>query len=253
MNEMNAFAHQHKQQSHFAMLQLFLAPIYKIISTLSGISLDSSELLPQLVATCSEDIVETARNKNETLYLYNAIAISLEESLSLRNFAQASQTILKYPDFFKMLENGRVRITEFMVAFNAGLVSFHTARETREAHWMEKATNVVAAFEKFSKINEWNFEHMYLLLKAELHHTKGETNEAAQAYYLSAEAAQKRRFIHHSALACELAAHYFGNVGLKEKTREMIKRSHDAYMEWGAARKAKAVINLLELKWLDGN
>lgn len=118
---------------------------------------------------------------------------------------------------------------------------------------MEKGTNTLASFEKWSKINKWNFEHRYLLLKAELHHTKGETNAAAQAYYLSVEAAQKHQFVDQEALASELAAHFFGSIRAKEKTREMIQRSHDAYMKWGASRKAKAVINLLELDWLDAN
>lgn len=127
------------------------------------------------------------------------------------------------------------------------------ARETREAHWMEKGIKILATYEKWAMINEWNFEHRFLLLKAELHHTKGDTNAAVQAYDMSAEAAQKHCFPHQVALVCELAAHYFGNIGAKERTREMIQRSHDAYMEWGAVRKAKAVINLLELNWLGGN
>ena len=233
-----------------SILRLFLAPAYKTLSALSGISLDSSELLAQLAAR-SDDFVETAKAKNELVLEQVAISICLAEAFYLRNFAQASQLILKHHEFFQMLHEKQMRISEFDVIFHAGLVSFHMARETREAHWMEKGTNVLAQFEKWSKVNEWNFGHRYLLLKAELHHTKGETNAAVLAYNLSVEATQKHRFIHQTALASELAAHYFGNIGAKEKTREMIQKSHDAYMEWGAARKAKAVINLLELKWLD--
>ena len=49
----------------------------------------------------------------------------------------------------------------------------------------------------------------------------------------------------------ELAAHFFGNVGEKRRTREMIQKSHDVYMEWGAKAKAKSVIELLNLRYLD--
>lgn len=250
-HELNAFAHQHKQQSHMSILQLFLAPTYKFLSALSGVTMDASELLTQLSAACNDDIVEAAKVKNENLFVQAAISLTIVEAFYMRDFVKASQVILNNPECFQSIHEKQMKITEFEINFHVGLISFHMARETREAHWMEKATIVLATFEKWSKMNKWNFESQYLILKAELHHTKGETNAAVQTYDLAAEAAQKHRFIHLVALACELAAHYFGNIGAKEKTREMIQKSHDAYMGWGAARKAKAVINLLELKWLE--
>jgi len=253
MSELNAFAHHHKQQSHMSILQLFLAPAYTVLSTLSGVTFDSSGLLAQLADVCNDDIVETAKVKNEMVFVRTSIALSMMEAIFLRDFVKASQVILKYQDFFQMLEEQQMRINEFEIIFYAGLVSFHMARETGEAHWMKKGMNALATFEKWSILNEWNFEHRFLLLKAELHHTKGDTSAAVEAYDMSAQAAQKHCFTHHVGLACELAAHYFGNIGEKERTREMIQRSHDAYMEWGAARKAKVVINLLELNWLDGS
>lgn len=243
-----------KQQNHMGILQLFLAPSYQVLSALSGITCDSSELLAQFAASNNEDIIETAKAKNELLYVQVGISSLLSEAFLLRDFAKASQILLKYPTIFQMLQAPQqIRVNEFDVAFNAGLVAFHMTRETGEAHWMEKGLNVLTVFEKWSTFNEWNFENRYLLLKAELHHTKGETNAAVQAYDQAVEAAQKHCFIHQVALACELAAHYYGNIGARDKTREMIQRSHDAYMEWGAARKAKMVIKLLELKWLDGS
>ena len=235
------------------ILQFFLAPSYRTLSALSGITLDSSEYLAELAAACNDNIVETAREKKEMLFVQAAIAGSMTDALYARDFAKASQIILKYQSFFQMLHERQMRINDYEVIFNAGLVSFHMARETREGHWMEKGMNALAMFEKWSVLNEWNFEHRHLLLKAELYHTKGDANAASQAYDLAAESAQKHRFVHQVGLVCELAAHYFGNIGAKDKTREMIQRSHDAYLEWGASRKAKAVIKLLELKWLDGN
>lgn len=233
------------------ILQLFLAPAYNLLSAISGITLDSSELLVQLAASSNDDdVIETAKAKNELVFLQSSITYALTKAFFLRDFAKASQVILKYPQFFQMLQGQQVKINEFEPLFIAGLVSFHMARETRESHWMEKGSNALGSFEKLSKINEWNFEHKYWLLKAEFHHTKGETNAAVQAYDLSAEAAQKHHFTHQLALTCELAAHYFGNIGAMERTTAMIQRSHDAYSQWGAARKATAILKLTELKWL---
>mmetsp|Transcript_45663 Transcript_45663/g.97060 ORF Transcript_45663/g.97060 Transcript_45663/m.97060 type:complete len:391 (-) Transcript_45663:318-1490(-) len=250
VNEVNAFAHQHKQQGHMPILQLFLAPFYKMASSLSGISLDSSELIAQLASARIEDIVETAKAKNEILFVETALGLSMVEGLYSRNFAQASQMILKYRDPFHIQQIERTGMSRTALIFYTGLVSFHMARETREPHWIEKGASALARFEQWSMTNEWNNEHCYLLLKAEQHYTKREADAAIQAYHLAVESIQKHRFVNHLGLTCELAAHCFGNIGAKEKMREMIQKSHDAYMEWGAARKAKAVLNLLEVKWL---
>ncbi|KAL7482719.1 hypothetical protein ACHAWX_000170, partial [Stephanocyclus meneghinianus] len=86
---------------------------------------------------------------------------------------------------------------------------------------------------------------------AECHHLHGETDAAIEAYDNSIQSARSNRFIQHEAIACELAAHFFGNVGEKRRTRDMIQKSHDVYMEWGANAKAKSVLELLNLRYLD--
>lgn len=255
MNEMNAFARYHKQHNHMDIVQLVLSPVYSFLSSLSGIKSDTSGLLAQMEGVCYDDIVETSKAKNEAVFARVNITMGLMEAFFLRDFITASQIIRKYQDFYRFLDldSEQMEKAHFEIQFYAGLVSFHMARETRETHWMKKGMNVLANFERWSSLHEWNFLHRFLLLKAELHHTNGDTNAATQAYDMAAQLARKHCFFHHEGLACELAAHYFGNIGVKERTREMIQRSHDAYMEVGAARKAQMVITLLELNWLEGN
>ena len=235
------------------ILQLFLAPVYKFLSNLSGISLESSEFPWGLVCSCGDNVIETAMYKNELLYVHCAFALSLAESVFTRDFVKAANMMLKYRTFFQMLDEQQLRITESDVIFLAGLVSFHMARETREPCWIEKGTNALTVFENWSNVCEWNFKHKYWLLKAELHHTQGETDAAVRAYDESVETARKHRFIHHEAVACELAAYFFGNNRAKKRTREMIQKSYDAYIEWGAETKAKSVIRWLELQYFDGS
>mmetsp|Transcript_33711 Transcript_33711/g.57284 ORF Transcript_33711/g.57284 Transcript_33711/m.57284 type:complete len:454 (+) Transcript_33711:2-1363(+) len=249
MNELNAFANQYKLQSHMSILRLFLAPMYRWLSSLSGISLDSNELLAQLAAS-SDDVIEVAKVKNEFVLREMAIRLSLVEAVFSRNFRQAAQVLLNYPDIFKALFGEQVGMNEFVLfpSIYVGLVLFQMARETREPQWLQNGINVLATFENRSSLNAWNFEWAYLLLKAELHYTKGETNAAVQAYDLSVESAQKSRLIPKVAIACEYAAHYFLNIGAKKRAQEMIQRSHNAFMEWGAGRKAAAINNLMDLK-----
>ena len=45
----------------------------------------------------------------------------------------------------------------------------------------------------------------------------------------------------------ECAAIFYGENGKREQTKEFLKRSHDAYMKWGAEKKAKEIISLIEI------
>ena len=239
-----------KQQNHLRILQLFLAPSYKTLSTISGIKLDPSDILVQLSSAGSEDIVETAMVKNEMVFVQIGIVSCLTQAFYCRDFNRASKIIVKYQNFFQMLQGQQMSILEFEAIFLAGLVSFHMARETRERFWMERGMNVLAVYSKWGVLNEWNFSHKFLLLKAELHYTNGETNAAIEAYDQAVKAAQNHSFIHQVALACELAARFYGNIGHARYCKNMLQQSHDAYIEWGAALKAAAVLSLLDLKWM---
>ena len=223
-------------------MQLVLAPVYKFISALGGKSLCSSDSISKLDMMCDDDLVEMGMHKKEVLHVQTALYITLIESIIQRDFVRAAETLQKHQNKFAT--------DDFVVIFYGGLLAFHMARQTREGHWLAKSANALKTLEISSKQCKWNFGNKYLLLKAEMHNTNGETKAAIQAYDESVEAARTQCFIHEEALACELAAHYFGNIGDKKRTREMIEKSHDAYVRWGAQKKAESVIKLLELQYL---
>jgi hypothetical protein len=154
--------------------------------------------------------------------------------------------ILNYSQFFEITAS-----LELNLFFMAGLVSLHMARTTRESHWIEKSKTLLSAYENWSMSNPQNYEHKYLLLKAEYHQLQNETEAAVEAYQSSINSARINKFLQHEAIACEMAAHHFGNIGDKQRTREMIQKTHDVYMEWGANVKAKSVLELLKLRYLD--
>lgn len=192
--------------------------------------------------------MQTAIAKNEMVYVRIALVTSLGEFLFFRDFAKAYQTITKYPNLFQMLDDRQqLRLNEFEFTFIGGLFSFYWARETREPHWMQRGMNAVAAFEDWAKINSWDFLHRYHLLKAELHHTEGDTNRAIESFDTAIANTKKHHYSIHEALACEWAAHFYDAIGNNEKTKEMIQKSHDAYVKWGAAKKADSLINLLHM------
>lgn len=232
-----------------SILQLFLAPVYRYLSNLTGIALDRSTLLPQLADATPDDVVETAAAKKEMLFVRVNVVMNLVESLLLRDFAKVYQTMVRYPRAFQMLDDKKqMKVTEFDGVFWSGFASFHFARETREPQWIQRGMNAVAAFEEWTKLNAWNFLPRYHLLEAELHHTQGDIARATESFDAAIAAAKKHHSTSFEAVACEWAAHFYRNIENIEKTKQMIQQSHYAYVEWGAAKKAAAVIKLLQVQ-----
>lgn len=230
------------------ILQLFLAPVYKLLSSASGITFDPSTILPQFAAAPNDDVVQTAIAKKEAVFCRVAIVASMYENLLQRDFATAYKLMNRYPKFFTILDDRQaLRITEFEAAFIAGMLSFQWARETREPHWIQRGMNAMAAFEDWAKLCPWDCNHRYHLLKAQLHHTQGDTKQAIESYDAAIANTTKHNHSAYEALACEWAAHFYDSLGDNNKTKEMIRKSYDAYNKWGAAKKAEAVIKLLQV------
>ena len=110
---------------------------------------------------------------------------------------------------------------------------------------------MLAVYENWLLSNPANYEHKYYLLKAEYDQLNGETDNAIEAYQVSIDSAHSNGFIHNEAIACEMAAHHFANIEDKKRTRDMIQKTHDVYLEWGANAKAKSVLELLNLQYLN--
>jgi hypothetical protein len=211
---------------------------------LSGIILDDQKILLQYANETPDDFVAAALD--DFILVRAAVNVKMFECIMLRDFTKASEMTLNYSHFFE-----QVAPFEVNLYFMAGLVWLHMARTTRESSWIERGTKMLAAYENWSIVNRSDNEHKYLLLKAEYHQFKGETVAAIEAYQASINSAHSNQFIFHEAIACEMAAHHFGNIGEKNRTREMIRKTHDVYMEWGAKAKAKSVLELLNLRYLD--
>lgn len=235
-----------KKLNQLSIIVHFLAPTYNSISILSGIVRDEPKILADYAKDPTEDIIAGAIAQNELVFVRASVGVVMFESIILRDFTKASEIILKYSQFFEV-----TAAIEMNLFFMAGLVLFHMARLTRESHWIDKSNKMLKAYENWSASNPSNHEHKYLLLKAEFHQLNNETDAAIAAYQDSIDSAHANQFIQHEAIACEMAAHHFGNIGEKKRTREMIQKTHDVYMEWGAKAKAKSVLELLNLRYLD--
>ncbi|KAL7518412.1 hypothetical protein ACHAWX_003243, partial [Stephanocyclus meneghinianus] len=173
IKELVLLAEQHQKINQINIIIHFLGPMYKTVSELSGVILNESDILSSYAST-TNDFVNAAIAHNELVFVRIAVGIVLFESVIIRDFAKAADLIIKYSNFFEILNNGHKVAFEYNHFFVAGLVSFHMAREIRDSHWIEKGTNALAAYENWVLSNRLNYEHKYFLLKAECHHLHGE-------------------------------------------------------------------------------
>jgi predicted ATPase/signal transduction histidine kinase len=84
-----------------------------------------------------------------------------------------------------------------------------------------------------------NFLGRALLVTAELARLDGQELEAMRGYERAIAQARERGFVHHQALACELAARFHEQHGSPIIVRAYLQEAHASYVRWGAAAKVR--------------
>ncbi|WP_415804316.1 AAA family ATPase [Bordetella muralis] len=82
-----------------------------------------------------------------------------------------------------------------------------------------------------------NFEDRAALVAAEIARSEGRTLDAMHLYERSVECARAHGFIHHEAIANELAADFYTEIGFQSIARTYIRESRHCYLRWGAMAK----------------
>jgi predicted ATPase/signal transduction histidine kinase len=95
------------------------------------------------------------------------------------------------------------------------------------------------------QLREWaddcpaNFLDRALLVSAELARLDGQELEAMRAYERAIAQARERGFVHHQALACELAARFHERHGSAIIVRAYLEEARASYLRWGATAKVR--------------
>jgi PAS domain S-box-containing protein len=84
-----------------------------------------------------------------------------------------------------------------------------------------------------------NFEDRTALVAAELARIEGRDGEAAQLYEDAIRTARKHGFVHHEALALELAAQFYAAHGFDRIAKAYLRDARDGYRQWGADGKVR--------------
>lgn len=105
---------------------------------------------------------------------------------------------------------------------------------------LEKVTPKLEEFQRLSVFGSGNYFHKALLIEAEIAKCKGEFEIATLLYDQAIHEAKTQKFIHHAAIAAELAGEYYlsksrhrlANIYLKDALKSYSKWGADAKVEW---------------------
>ncbi|HEX5751793.1 MAG TPA: ATP-binding sensor histidine kinase [Archangium sp.] len=123
--------------------------------------------------------------------------------------------------------------------------SFQGAAPEEQRRWLE------AMEEHQRQLAEWaghcpeTFLAPERMVSAELARVKGRPEEAMNAYEEALQSARAHGFIHHAALASELAANFWRARGLASIAEGCARSAREAYQQWGARGK----VQHLESRW----
>eukprot|EP00986_Skeletonema_menzelii_P005636 scaffold2093_cov219-Skeletonema_menzelii.AAC.1 len=131
--------------------------------------------------------------------------------------------------------------------FYIGLVSFWVARNSRdEEQWYERGNKSKLALRKWAETSQWTFENKWFLLEAEEAFCNGSFDDAKLYYEKAVTSAKTHKFVHEEALACELAAYFYLEIGEANKAVDYCLLAHEKYQEWGAIGKCTSLFKFFE-------
>jgi len=95
--------------------------------------------------------------------------------------------------------------------------------------------------QKWAELAPMNYLHKYYLVAAELYRIQGEKYHAMDYYDQAITLAQEHGYIQEAALANELAALFYDQLGKEKLAKSYLDEAHYSYIRWGAIAKVKDI------------
>ncbi|MGL4503689.1 MAG: AAA family ATPase [Planktothrix sp.] len=163
------------------------------------------------------------------LYLYGAFA----EALNLvPDIAQLIPTI-----------TGNIIVADYNFYHSLTLAALYpTASSSDSALYLQQLEANQTQMKIWAENCPETFHHKFLLVAAEIARILGQDLEAMELYDRAITQASEQDFIHHEAIAHELAGKFWWNKGKEDFAAVYLKKSHYKYQLWGATRKVEKLV-----------
>jgi len=113
------------------------------------------------------------------------------------------------------------------------------AAESQQADYWQTLIIAQAQMKGWADNCPENFRHNYVLINAEMARISGQTEKAMDFYDQAIDLAKTNGFIHHEALANELAAKFWLSKGKVKFAQLYMQKARHGYQHWGAKRKVE--------------
>jgi predicted ATPase/signal transduction histidine kinase len=172
------------------------------------------------------------------VYLYKTMLAFLfgDYEEARRSGKQAAQLA------YRTMGNSYILISQFYSTLTSLALASSAAGPRRE-HLRREAKAGLAALRQFARHNPALALHKQQLVEAEYCRVTGRYEKAAVLYDQAADRARENGFLNDAALACELAAGYYGGRGRTFVAGQYLQRAYGLYGQWGAYAKVRDLEN----------
>lgn len=110
--------------------------------------------------------------------------------------------------------------------------------------WRKVATQALKKLFQWTEMSQWNFQHKYELLRAEiLCYIHDDPNAALSSYENAIKLAGQHRFVNDQAVAYECAGGFFAATCAPKAAADYFMKAQQSYSEWGATSKVQQLIH----------
>ncbi|BBM82881.1 ATP-binding protein [Candidatus Uabimicrobium amorphum] len=140
---------------------------------------------------------------------------------------------------------GQIMQPEYYYYFTLSLLALYSQEKPRKRLNRRIKKN-------FAKLTTWknncsqNFEHKYLIVKCEILRVQHNFVAAMKLYPQAITIAKQNGFIHQQALANELAAKLYIQLGINDTAKMYMQQSIACYEKWGCTMKVQQLSKLLD-------
>eukprot|EP00984_Skeletonema_dohrnii_P021165 scaffold10507_cov194-Skeletonema_dohrnii-CCMP3373.AAC.4 len=168
-------------------------------------------------------------------------------SFMFRSYDDAKEYVSK---FFDCRENAwaSLMVTHISNALYTGLISFWVARKSRARdaqYWIARGNESKLTLKRWAESSRWTFENKWYLLEAEESFSNNDYEAAKLFYKQAVSSAKLHKFVHEEALAYELAAYFYLELGEMEQSMEYFLAAHERYHERGAFGKCNSLFEFV--------
>lgn len=229
---------QLKQTTVYQYLQIFQQAIFYAIEGrgslkyLKGEFYNEEKMLP---------VHEKANDRNGLFYLYLHKVLL---SFIFNDYVLSSENIKLAKEY---MDGGTGLPFPSILCFYECLTILALQRESTDKDVDKQMRIVDQNKEKLKELSQYapmNFNYKCDLIEAEQHRVYGHRNKAVLAYKKAIDGAHKNGYIRDEAIANELLAEFYIELGDYYDAQEHMQTAYERYSSWGAHAKAKQLVKL---------